>query len=96
VRIQYAAGRSSHKLHLTQQGNRLEGIHQGDFVSRDISGTVQGDSVRMRSSYTEQHGDSLQFTFAGKISGDEMSGTLDMGEYLGAKWTAVRHQYRAR
>lgn len=62
-------------------------------MSRDLSGTVEGDAVRLVSSYTERHGDSLQFTFSGKLSGDSLSGTLDMGEYLTAKWTARRHQY---
>jgi hypothetical protein len=50
----------------------------------------------MRSNYAEQHGDQLSFTFTGKVTGDAMAGTLDMGEYLLAKWTAVRHQYRNR
>ena len=27
-------------------------------------------------------------TFTGKVAGDELKGTLDMGEYLGATWTA--------
>jgi hypothetical protein len=28
--------------------------------------------------------------FSGKLAGDQMSGALDMGEYLGATWTATR------
>jgi L-seryl-tRNA(Ser) seleniumtransferase len=94
VHISYAAGESNHILHLRQQGNRIEGTHQGDFVSRDLSGNISGDAVRISSTYTERHGDSLMFNFSGKISGDEMSGALDMGEYLMAKWTARRHEYR--
>jgi uncharacterized pyridoxal phosphate-dependent enzyme len=94
VHIEYAATGSSHTLHLRQVGNRLEGTHQGDFVSRDLSGTIEGTSVQISSSYTERHGDALSFRFAGAVAGDEMSGTLDMGEYLTAKWTARRHDYR--
>ena len=30
---------------------------------------------------------------AGKLTGDKMSGDLDMGEYLKAAWTAKRHAY---
>ncbi len=96
VRIRYAAGASTHRLFLRQQGNRLEGTHQGDFVARDLLGSVEGDAVRMRSSYTEEHGDQLTFTFTGTVSGERMSGSLDMGEYLLAEWTAERHQYRGR
>jgi uncharacterized pyridoxal phosphate-dependent enzyme len=90
VRIQYAAGQSTHVLHLAQRGNEISGSHQGDFVSRDLTGTIDGDTVRLRSAYGEQHGDALMFTFSGKVTGDEMAGQLDMGEYLGASWSARR------
>lgn len=94
VQIEYAAGSSKHTLFLKQQGNRIEGSHQGDFVSRDLSGAIDGDSVEISSRYGERQGDSLMFNFTGKASANEMSGALDMGEYLKAKWTAKRHDYR--
>jgi seryl-tRNA(Sec) selenium transferase len=94
VRIQYAAGTSFHTLHLTQTGNDLGGLHQGEFMTREISGTIDGASVRIRSAYGEQHGDSVNLTFSGKVTGDQMSGALDMGEYLGATWAATRRVTR--
>ena len=94
VRIQYAAAASNHTLHLTQKGNDLGGFHQGEFTTREIAGTIDGDSVRIRSAYGEQHGDSVNLTFSGKVAGDQMSGPLDMGEYLGATWTATRRTAR--
>src|SRR5438067_1400216 len=39
VQIDALASASTHTLHLTQSGNRLEGSHQGDVVSGDLSGT---------------------------------------------------------
>ena len=96
VRIEYFASTSDHVLHLKQQDGRIEGTHQGDFVSRDLGGTIDGDQVRLSSSYTERHGDSLQFRFDGKLAGDEIKGTLDMGEYLQAKWIAKRHAFQRR
>jgi len=94
VHMEYAASTASHTLHLKQTGSRIEGSHQGDFVSRDLLGTIDGASIQISSSYTERHGDSLSFRFSGRVTGDEMSGTLDMGEYLTAKWKARRHEYR--
>jgi uncharacterized pyridoxal phosphate-dependent enzyme len=94
VRIQYAAATSTHTLHLTQKGNDLGGFHQGEFTTREIAGTIDGDNVRIRSAYGEQHGDSVNLTFSGKVAGDQMSGPLDMGEYLGATWTATRRTAR--
>ncbi len=90
VRIAYASGSSNHVLHLRQRGNDVGGTHQGDFVARDLAGTISGSEVRLRSSYGGQTGDSLSFAFTGKVSGDRMEGTLDMGEYLSATWSATR------
>jgi L-seryl-tRNA(Ser) seleniumtransferase len=90
VRIQYAAATSNHTLHLTQKGNDLGGVHQGEFTTREITGALDGDAVRIRSAFGEQHGDSINLTFTGKVTGDQMGGALDMGEYLGATWTATR------
>jgi L-seryl-tRNA(Ser) seleniumtransferase len=80
---------------LRQRGNRLEGLHQGDFLSRDISGTINGDAVSLASVVTERHGDALNYRFRGSVSGDTIAGSLDMGEYLGATWTARRPGERA-
>lgn len=90
VRIEYSAGASNHVFHLRQRGHGLDGSHQGEFVSRDLAGTIDGDAVRIRSSYGEQHGDALSFSFTGRAGRDEMSGALDMGEYLTATWSARR------
>ena len=90
VRIEYAAGTSTHGLFLRQQGNDLDGSHRGDFITRDLTGTIDGNRVRIHSAYGEEHGDALSFTFTGTVTGDTMTGTLDMGEYLGAAWTGVR------
>lgn len=94
VRIEYAASTSTHTLHLTQKGNDLGGLHQGEFMTREISGTVDGTNVRVRSAFSEQHGDAIGMTFSGTLTGDQMAGALDMGEYLGARWTATRRAGR--
>jgi L-seryl-tRNA(Ser) seleniumtransferase len=97
VHIDYLSGSSDHKLYLQRQNNQLLGSHQGDFVTRDAAGTIDGDAVKIFSSVVEsQHGDALSYHFTGTLSGGEMSGSLDLGEYLKAKWTAKRHQYSVR
>ena len=92
VSIKYTAGSSRHVFYIRQRGQNLDGSHRGDFVSRDLVGTIDGDNVRLRSAYGEQNGDSLSFSFSGKLAGEQMAGTLDMGEYLNAKWTATRKE----
>src|SRR5688572_10826064 len=90
VEITYSASRTVHTLHLQQRDGRLEGLHQGDFLTRDITGTINGETVSLASVVTERHGDALTYRFKGKLAGATMSGALDMGEYLGATWTARR------
>jgi L-seryl-tRNA(Ser) seleniumtransferase len=95
VHIEYASSSSNHSLFVRQlDGGRLQGTHQGDFISRDLTGAIEGDSVRLASSIQESHGDSIGYRFTGTVQGDTMSGNLDLGEYLAAKWTASRHQFR--
>ena len=94
VRIEYLASSSTHPLHLRQTGNRIEGTHQGDFVSRDLTGAIDGDRIQLSSSYGERNGDALNFRFSGSLTGEGMTGTLDMGEYLTASWSARRYEYR--
>jgi L-seryl-tRNA(Ser) seleniumtransferase len=95
VTITYSASKTTHTLQLQQRGNRLEGLHQGDFLSRDITGTINGDAISLASIVTERHGDALTYRFRGTLSGDTIAGSLDMGEYLGATWTARRPGGRA-
>jgi L-seryl-tRNA(Ser) seleniumtransferase len=94
VHIEYAAGASDHGLSLRQRGNEIDGAHRGDFVTRDLVGTIEGDAVQLRSNYAESHGDALNYSFTGKVTGDQMAGTLELGEYLGARWTARRRGSR--
>jgi len=90
VSITYAAAASTHRLHIRQRGAQLDGSHQGDFVSRDLTGTIDGPDVRIESRYTEENGDALTFRFKGRLTGDDLAGELDMGEYQRARWTAKR------
>jgi D-glucosaminate-6-phosphate ammonia-lyase len=96
VEIEYVASRGVHTFWLVQDGHKVTGSHQGEFQKRDLTGAIDGDTVVFNSSMTG-HGDSegflgdLLFRFDGKIEGEKMSGPLDMGEYLGAKWTAHRY-----
>ncbi|MBI3423768.1 MAG: aminotransferase class V-fold PLP-dependent enzyme [Acidobacteria bacterium] len=94
VQIDFIGSNSEHILHIRQQGSQITGSHQGDYVSRELYGTIEGDAVRLASSYTEEHGDNLSYTFTGTVNGDALSGALDLGEYLTAKWTAKRHGFR--
>ena len=59
-------------------------------MTREIAGTLDGDNVRIRSAYGEQHGDSVNLTFSGKVAGDRDVRHGGHGRVPGATWTATR------
>jgi len=94
VSIEFFSSKSQHTLYLTQDGNRIQGSHKGEFSTRDVFGTIGGDHVKLRSQLS-QPGDSVGFIFGGTLANDTLSGTIYMGEYLNAKFTAKRYTYPA-
>jgi len=95
VDIAFSSSRSRHTLSLEQDGNWLRGTHQGDFSTRDLVGTIEGNDVTLRS-VERRPGSSVTFTFSGAVSGEALSGSIHMGEYLTATFTARRHDYPAQ
>ncbi|HYM10888.1 MAG TPA: hypothetical protein VEU62_09145, partial [Bryobacterales bacterium] len=96
VSIEFFSSKSHHTLFIEQDGNHIKGSHKGDFSVREVSGTIEGDQVKLHSMTAERGtGDSVPFIFAGAVSGDTISGPIYMGEYLNAKFTAKRHAYAA-
>jgi L-seryl-tRNA(Ser) seleniumtransferase len=92
IEIEFAASRSKHNLYLQQKDSDITGTHQGDYLARDLLGTLHGNQIKMTSSIGEQHGAVLNYTFSGTVTPEGMGGDLDMSEYRGAKWTATRHK----
>lgn len=96
VNVEFFSGKSQHMLFLQQDGGHVNGSHKSDFAVRDVQGTIEGGQIKLRSNTTERgSGDSVRYIFAGTVSGDAFAGTLYMGEYLTAKFTAARRPYPA-
>jgi L-seryl-tRNA(Ser) seleniumtransferase len=90
VDVKYAVGASRHTLFLETEGNRVSGSHLGWKLKGDLRGTIVGDRVRLRSRLPYE-GTALAYEFNGQVSGNTMSGEVDLGEYGRARWTARRH-----
>ncbi len=87
--VEFVRGTTRHALLLRVSGGRLTGTHAGASAHGDVDGTISGDRVRFRSILPVE-GIRLVYTFEGVISGDSMSGDVDLGEYGAAKWKARR------
>ena len=92
--IRYSLGSAEHQLVFEQKESKLAGTHRGDILSGELRGTVTGPEVRF-SSRQRYEGTSLGFMFTGRVEGDRMSGTVQMGEYGSAEWSAERFKYGA-
>ncbi|MBM3727725.1 MAG: hypothetical protein FJW40_20170 [Acidobacteria bacterium] len=90
--IEFTRGDAAHRFSFEQQPNSLVGTHYGDILSGDLRGSVTGNEVYFRSSHRYE-GTRIGYEFTGTVNGDRMEGTVDLGEYGKAKWTAQRHTY---
>jgi len=90
--LDFGYGMAHHKLIFEQDGAKLAGSHEGEFATGDLSGTVAANSVRFQSSLATE-GTRVSFQFSGSLEGNQLSGTVALGEYGEARWTATRHQY---
>jgi len=92
IEIKFAASKANQTFVFEQKENILRGTHHGSFAPRDLTGSIYGRNILVRSSYTRQ-GVRLNFEFTGVADGDTMSGEVSMGEYGTAEWAARRHRY---
>jgi L-seryl-tRNA(Ser) seleniumtransferase len=93
--IEYQRGQAHHVLMFEQKNAMLTGTHQGEIVAGDLRGGIAGADVHFAATH-RMEGTSLHFGFHGKVEADQMAGTVDLGEYGSAKFTARRHKYEER
>jgi D-glucosaminate-6-phosphate ammonia-lyase len=94
LQLDFVYGSARHRLVFEQEGARLTGSHEGEFASGDLTGTVAGNRVRFQSSLPTE-GQRVSFQFDGAEQGSKLAGTVALGEYGEASWTAERHNYRS-
>jgi L-seryl-tRNA(Ser) seleniumtransferase len=93
VKMDFQYGSISHRVMLEQRdGGRLVGTHQGEFASGDLNGSVAGNRVRFQSTLRTE-GSPVSFAFDGTEQAGKLAGTVGLGEYGEAKFTAERHAY---
>ena len=89
VTIQYPRGIGEQKFTLEQNGNDLTGIQNGEIYNAKFKGTIHADQIELHSDM-EVGGNSIPWTFKGNVEGNNIAGSVHMGEYGGATWKATR------
>lgn len=93
VTVQFYTGSSKHNFYIEKQnGNYIQGTHKGDFSSRDMAGSIEGNQIKFNSRWAVP-GDTIDYTFYGTVNGDTMTGDIHMGEYLMSKFMAKKYTY---
>jgi D-glucosaminate-6-phosphate ammonia-lyase len=92
LEIEYFTSKSNHSIFLHQDGNWITGKHATDYALVDLIGMLDGENLKMKSNF-RQPGDGIAFLFTGTASGDQMTGSILLGEYLTANFTARRKEY---
>jgi seryl-tRNA(Sec) selenium transferase len=93
VSVEYFTSKSDHKWIIEQDGNWIQGTHTSDFSQQELMGMVEGDQVTLRSN-VRKPGDGVTYMFSGKVSGETIEGSIFLGEYLTAKFTARKSSYK--
>ena len=89
VTVQYLRGEGQQHFTLTQDGDTLGGHHKGEIYEGRLHGEVRGKAIEIHSRMAVP-GNGISWTFTGTVDGNRMSGTVDMGEYGPASFTAVK------
>ncbi|SEF77909.1 uncharacterized pyridoxal phosphate-dependent enzyme [Bryocella elongata] len=89
VSIQYTRGVGEQHFAIEQNGNELHGTQSGEMYTAALKGAIHADEIELRSQMAVP-GNEINWTFKGKVTGNSMSGAVDLGEYGKATWKATR------
>jgi D-glucosaminate-6-phosphate ammonia-lyase len=94
IHMDFGRGSANHKIVLEQDGVKLVGTYDGEFYEGDLVGTVTRNQIRFRTS-TRAEGTRLSYEFLGNVVGDNVTGTVNLGEYGQTTWSGQKHKYQA-
>jgi D-glucosaminate-6-phosphate ammonia-lyase len=89
VQMKYQCGEGAQRFLLEQQESAIRGVHQGEIYSGNLIGKVHAQQVSFRS-VMPVGGNAIEYAFSGTVTGNSMSGTVALGEYGHAEWSATR------
>ena len=89
ITIKFVAGEGQHSAVITQKDSTLTGVYKGEFKEGTLRGRVKGNTIDF-TGYLKHQAMGVRFSYKGSIEGNTMKGTVDMGEYWTATFTAKR------
>ena len=92
VEVHYYATMVEHEWIIEQEGRWIGGQHRSAFATQALRGTVEGDKVRLASTF-RQPGNAIPFLFSGVLVGKMIEGDIHLGEYQTARFVARRAEH---
>jgi seryl-tRNA(Sec) selenium transferase len=89
VTVQYPRGIGEQKFTLEQSGNDLTGTHDGEIYNAKFTGTIHANQIELHSNM-QVGGNIIPWAFKGTVEGNNIAGSVHMGEYGDATWKASR------
>lgn len=89
VVVRYTRGTGHQLLVLEQSGETVTGQLRGELFGSPVHGSITADQANLHA-VIHPYGFEVPFTFQGKVSGNTFSGSLDLGEFGPASFTATR------
>ena len=74
-----------------QEGEKLTGTQSSQMGDIALEGSVKGTDIAFVVVFNMQ-GQDMTITYAGKIDGDTMSGTIEFGSFGSSTWTAQKRK----
>ena len=87
--ITFKVGSARHSFYLDAKGHQISGQYSGRLVKGPLSGHMDGNKVEFAGG-GRYEGTSLRYAYQGTLDANRMSGTVDLGEYGKASFTATR------
>ncbi|MHB9029131.1 MAG: hypothetical protein ACYC9O_10200 [Candidatus Latescibacterota bacterium] len=89
ISLEFVCGKATHTAAIAQKDSTLSGAYKGSVKEGQLRGRVSGNTVTLGTSLRNDSA-SAPFNYTGTVKGDVMEGTVSMGEYWNAKFTAKR------
>ncbi|MFC1607646.1 hypothetical protein ACFL47_06700 [Candidatus Latescibacterota bacterium] len=89
ITLKFIAGEGHHTAVITQKDSTVTGDYRGEFKKGMLRGKVTGNLVNF-TGFLRHEATGVRFSYKGTADGDTMKGTVDMGEYWTATYTARR------
>ena len=94
VNVEFFSSKDVHTFYLEQNGKWLHGLHQGSYSTQEVNGVIEGVKIKLKS-MARKPGDNIAYLFSGVLNGDEIKGSIYLGEYRTANFIATRNKTKS-